>query len=299
MKNWHYCTLVFIIAAGIIFSSCTDKTVSLIGAGTTGNVQGRVRLYDTIYDSFSPTKALILNDASGVRVNIEGTSYSTMTDSEGKWHLDNIPSGIYPSIEFSKDGFAKNKKADYGYPYGGFSVFNDGTEKVDIDLFRISLISCNLVLRAFNDYSKIVPRDTIINDNGNPTYTTVFDTLFIPNGKAIISSKIFDHVPDKYGYEFCLLYFGTNSKIDPLDGTTFLYLNNGRPNYSTGVADIGIERENLIDAGFRPGQTIYCVAYCGGQFSGNIGYIDMATGMDIFSGVSPNHSEVKTFVLPP
>jgi hypothetical protein len=285
-----------ITAAGIFFSSCTDKTITFIGPGGPGNIHGKVTLYDTIFDPFSFYAARI-NGVSEVQVTIEGTSYSTATDSLGEWQLNNIPSGSYPSIVFSKVGFATRKATNLGSNVG-FSIVNNGTQTVNIDLFRISLISCNIVIRPFEEYTKYGEHDTLDRlPDGTPWYHYLTDSIQIPNGAAILSSRILDG--NIYPF-YSILYFGTNSHIDAFDGSSFLYSTG--PQYVntsfTGTADILVLRSALIDAGFRPDQTIYCVAYCGGRFSGSE-YEDMGTGMTINSGLSPNHSEVKSFVLPP
>src|SRR5437764_13597684 len=139
MKNFHFSTLLvfWIISAGIFFSSCTDKLVSPNGAP--GSIHGKVILYDTLSDPFTPTGAARIYDASGVQVTVERTSYSTVTDSLGQWNLNNIPSGIYPSIVFRKAGFGKQEAKNIG-SYGsntGFSVASNGDEFVGKDLYRI------------------------------------------------------------------------------------------------------------------------------------------------------------------
>jgi hypothetical protein len=300
MKNLHCLALVLIITGGgIFFSSCIDKAVSPNGAP--GSIHGKVILYDTLSDPFTANGAARIYDASGVQVTVEGTSYSTMTDSLGKWEIDNIPSGTYPSIVFSKAGFGKQEAKNIG-SYGsnaGFSVVSNGDEFVNMDLYRISLISCDLVLRSFYDYTKITHHDTLLYENGYLNDSTIYDSLLIPNGAATLSSRVLDQIPAEYF--IILLYFGASpAAIDPLDGKSFLYTSYADvyPVKSL-IGNVLIEKDALIDAGFKPGQTIYCVAYCAGKLSFNSGYVDMATGMTIQSGLSPNHSEVKSFILPP
>jgi hypothetical protein len=300
MQNLHFRALILMLTgAGIFFSGCTDKTVSPTGTGAPGNIHGKVMLYDTLSDPFTPTGAARINDASGVQVTVEGTSYSTVTDSLGQWQLSNVPSGTYTSIVFSKAGFAKQKATNLGSNVG-FSIVNNGTETINMNLYRISLISCDIVLRPFEDYMEYGEHDTLTVLNGNPSHRYIRDSILIPNGAVTLSSRILDQFPGNFYPCYSIVYFGANSQIDALDGSTFLYSAQPQSVYTsfTGTADILVLRSALIDAGFRPGQTIYCVAYCSGRFIYSSEYEDMATGMAIYSGLSPNHSEVKSFVLP-
>jgi hypothetical protein len=297
MQNLHFRALILMLTgAGIFFSGCSEKTVSPTGgSGAMGNIHGKVTLYDTLLDPLTNGTAARIYDASGVQVTVEGTSYSTLTDSSGEWHLDNIPSGIYTSVVFAKSGFAKQKSMNLGST-GGFSIANNGNEAVNSSLYRISLISCDIVIRPFADYTLHPSHDTVIVVNGNSQVVSITDTIDIPNGATTLSSRILDQ-QNLYYPEYIGVYFSTISNIDPIDGSTFLTTTGlTNPNEFTGMANMIILRSFLINAGFKPGQTIYCVAYCQGEFITQ--YRDMPTGMTIYTGLSPNHSEVKSFVLP-
>jgi hypothetical protein len=302
MKNVHYCTAIFVVTAGIFLSGCTEKVVApVIGTGAPGNIHGKVTMYDTVLDPFTYKGAMKIDDASGVQVGVEGTSYSTMTDEQGNWHLSNIPSGTYPSIIFSKPGFATQKATNLASSIG-YTIVNNGDVAVNIDMYRRSLISCGIILRAFQDYTQYGYHDTVIAGNGAyPIYTTVEDSVRIPYGAATFSTRILDQFFNSFYPCYGELFFGTDPHVDALDPSTFLYSTGTQSFYSSfsGIIDVVILRSTLINAGFRPGQTIYCVAYCGGQFFQNSYYIDMKTGNTIYSGLSPNHSEVKSFILPP
>lgn len=304
MKIISIITLTFF---SVLIVSCGTKTNIITYSGSEpGNVKGTVKLFDT--------NGVAISDASGVKVSMEGTSYSTLTATDGTWELQNVPAGTYPSLMYSKAGFPTYKSyqsATQGnidptpgnigaYIIGGGGTQYDGIQ----NLYQISNISVNLVLRAFEqDYKKITWHDTR------------YDTLVIPNGLATFSSRVLDNPPNKLYYYNGVLFFGKNPNIDPSDTKSFLFescfsLQNGyfqtgyyasnytTTNLSTGIADFTVNKLFLQSAGFVSGETVYCVAYFGNQFIYYNYYIDPATGMIIFPGFSPNHSEVKSFVLP-
>src|SRR2546423_15517606 len=92
----------------VLLASCGAKTDVITYSGSEpGNVKGTVKLFDT--------NGVALSDASGVKVAMEGTKYSTLTASDGTWELANVPAGTYPSLVYSKAGFPTYKS------YQGYS----------------------------------------------------------------------------------------------------------------------------------------------------------------------------------
>jgi hypothetical protein len=300
---------ILVFFAGL-FVSCVSKTDVITYSGSEpGNVRGKVNLYDT--------NGVILPDAGGVKVAMEGTNYSTLTAVDGTWELQNVPAGTYRSLIYSKPGFPTYKSyqaATQGQDgtagnVGAYIIGGGGTQYDAIrNFYQISNISVNLILRGFDDdYKEIRYRDTIINSNA----TYIQDTIVTHNGQATFSSRVLDNQQNKaYDYPG-VLFFGKTPNIDPSDTKTFLYESSystdyGRfypfaytyTNQTTGIADFKINKLFLQSAGFVSGEKIYCVAYFGNQFIYNNYYFDPATGMIIFPGFSPNHSEVRSFILP-
>jgi hypothetical protein len=296
----------------LLLASCGAKTDVITYSGSEpGNVKGTVKLFDTT--------GVAISDVSGVKVFMEGTSYSTLTAADGTWELQNVPAGTYPSLVYSKAGFPTYKSYQESTQglnnpapgnIGAYIIGGGGTQYDGIQTFyQISNISVNLVLRSFEeDYKQITYHDTVV--NSNLVYVT--DTLVIPNCQTIFSSRVLDKPSNSY----CgVLFFGKSPNIDPADTKSFLfescfslqpqYTQSGyyaqlftQTNPSTGIADFTVNKLFLQSAGFISGETVYCVAYFGNQFISNDYYIDPATTMIIFPGFSPYHSEVRSFTLP-
>ena len=305
MKIILIITLTFLSS---LILSCGPKTNVITYSGSEpGNVKGTVKLFDS--------NGVAISDASGVKVAMEGTQYSTLTAADGSWELANVPAGTYPSLMYSKTGFPTFKSyqgSNQGYPHtpgniGAYIIGGGGTQYDGIQTFyQISNISVNLVLRPFEeDYKQIT-----YSYNNN-----AYDTLVIPNCQATFSSRVLDNPPNKIYSYYGVLFFGKTPNIDPVNTKSFLFescyswsqnqFQNGysasyftRTNESTGIADFTVNKLFLQSAGFISGDTVYCVAYFGNQFIYNNYYIDPATTMIIFPGFSPYHSEVRSFLLP-
>jgi hypothetical protein len=305
--------ILLFFAALLISCGKTNVITNTYSTAEPGNIKGKVILYDT--------NGVLLSDFSGVKVAMEGTSYSILTATDGTWELQNVPAGTYPSLMYSKVGFPTYKsyqsatQGQQGTPgnIGAYIIGGGGTQYDGIqNFYQISNISVDLVLRPFDeDYKKITYRDTLINSNA----TYVIDTLVIPNGQAIFSSRVLDNPPNKVYPYYGVLFFGKSPNIDPADTKSFLfescYSDQGYyayqyyprgftpTNTSTGIADFTVNKLFLQSVGFISGETVYCVAYFGNSNSLYYNYyIDPATGMIIFPGFSPYHSEVKSFILP-
>src|SRR4051812_10340194 len=85
-----------------LLASCVTKTdVITYSGGEPGNVKGTVKLFDS--------NGVAISDASGVKISLEGTNYSTLSASNGSWELTNVPAGTYTSLVYSKPGFPTYK----------------------------------------------------------------------------------------------------------------------------------------------------------------------------------------------
>ena len=70
---------------------------------------------------------------------------------------------------------------------------------------------------------------------------------------------------------------------------------------STGIADITVLRTDLQKAGFAPGDVIYCCAFASPEYlmyTTTAAWFDPRFDQNVYSGFSPYHSEVKSFILP-
>jgi hypothetical protein len=323
MKTLFSTILLFFAA---LLASCGPKTEIITNTYSTaepGNVKGTVKLFDT--------NGVAISDASGVKVFLEGTTYSTFTASDGTWELTNVPAGTYPSLMYSKAGFPTYKsyqsatQGQFGKSgnIGAYIIGGGGTQYDAIqNFYQISNISVNLTLRGFfDDFKEIIVHYILIDSTS--TYSYVYDTIITPNAQAKFSSRILDNRIPNMGYQYeGVLFFGKSPNIDPTDAKTFLfescfnygYFNDGyyykngtgydpsftqSTNINTGNANFTINKLFLQSVGFIPGETVYCVAYFGNHNIYYNYYIDPETGMIIFPGFSPYHSEVRTFILTP
>ncbi len=107
MKILSFLFLLFALAG---CSDSNNSTVSNSDDGLTGDLIGKIALVD------HNGKPIVNN--SGALVQIDGTSYSAVTDSNGDWTIHNLPSRTY-SLSISKDGFVTFRDFSYAFLGGG------------------------------------------------------------------------------------------------------------------------------------------------------------------------------------
>lgn len=78
-----------------ILSGCKSETIII--PGSTGTLKGYVVLYDSL--------GKFVNDRSGVTVELIGASFSAMTDTNGLWTIENLPTRNY-TLRFTKQQYA-------------------------------------------------------------------------------------------------------------------------------------------------------------------------------------------------
>jgi len=69
-------------------------------------------------------------------------------------------------------------------------------------------------------------------------------------------------------------------------------------NNNHGAFTFDIYRDTLYKVGFKSGENVYAISVAGGDVCEYSFYMDVATGKPVYTGFSPIHSEVKSFVLP-
>jgi hypothetical protein len=288
MKHGHLHILRLLpvlFLSGIIFSSCKE-TVTTPGGGTPGNIVGFVQLYDTLSQAIS--------DNSGVVVSLPGSTISAVSDATGRWQLTNVPPGTY-KIFFSKPGFSIIEDFNVVFQGNGTFYYNYGVGKSYTSIYQLQNLYPDIVLRPFEDYLSIV--DTSYYDTAG--YHYVYDTTIVKYYSAVFSSRS----EDVTNTTATAIYFGKTKILDPINPKTFLYATDIHYNSdrvdSTGVADITILRSDLLKAGFLPGDSIYCSAFAGiSNILNSTTWIDPETNKTVYSGFSPFHSQVRSFVLP-
>jgi hypothetical protein len=246
----------FILICSSFFCVCGSKTTEIIyNNGVPGTIIAQVQLCDSLS---GPTGQIYLPDASGIEVSIEGTSFKTVTDKNGKCTLSNIPPGVY-SIFFKKDGFTTQKDA-----YKEFA--GNGTDVVYSELFLTTHKTAELVIREFDS-----------------------------NGIAFFSWKVFDSLKS-YDAVVGSLFLSDKPEISPYDTSSYRYVITDFYYASTTPTDrnIPISKTDLLSSGFSDKEKIYCLL-CTSNVSG---YYDILSGKTIFyNGLSPYNSGEKSFVL--
>jgi hypothetical protein len=113
MRKWLFLSIVAVL--GIYGCSDSSSTNTSGGLGPTGILQGQVsQLRDARFRQ--------VQDKSGVLVQVEGTSFSAITDTGGNWEIKNLPTSTY-SISFSKPGYLTIKNTSFQFVGGGIQVF--------------------------------------------------------------------------------------------------------------------------------------------------------------------------------
>ncbi len=138
--------LLLLLAAG-----CSDSntTTTNAGDGVTGDLIGTVYLTDH--------RGRGMTNHSGVTVQVEGTSFSAITDTAGNWTIHNLPSKTY-AITFSKPEFYSYRDASFSF-LGGTPV-----------RYRTPVLS-----------------DTYVRLGGLPRFTISLDAIIMPK-KTIVDT---------------------------------------------------------------------------------------------------------------
>jgi hypothetical protein len=274
------------LLAFVVFYGCKDSSTN--SGSIPGDIIGTIyQVDDTLYQPMS--------DKSGVNVSFVGTPYSTLSDSTGKWHLTNIPAGTY-TIRFSKGGYVSLTRQNLVFGGNGTFFYNAAGNSGYTAMYPISNLFPNIILRPFEDLVQFnYLRDTI----WGGSHHSVYDTIITKLGVATFSSR------SQFMYNgqavFGAIFFGKNETIDPGDPTSSLYsiINYyDNKNDSSGVANFVVHRSDLLQSGFSENEIVYCCAFAFAYNNNYDSWVDANTGRDAYSGFSPHHSEVKSFILP-
>jgi hypothetical protein len=265
--------LVLLLVAAGCSDSNNSATTSSGGNELTGDLIGKVTLYDY--------NGIVLANKSGALVQIEGTSYSAVTDSNGDWLIHNLPTRTY-SLSISKDGYLPYHDYSYAFLGGGTTRY----------LFRY------YYYRIFYEYAEVPLRQF-------PEFTIALDAILMPNiphsdtsglfychtstnvplgslGVYIISgadSTLSADKPESYENGF-YVQFGNYSRTD----TSF---NLASAIYSTS------DGTSLVD-GFSKGKTVYFRAFPG---IGAEVYYDAIHNKGIPTGINYSGSNVLSGIM--
>ena len=228
----------------------------------TGNLSGDVILYDQNCNT--------LTDNSGVKVDIEGTAFSAVTNSKGSWTISGLPAGSY-SIAFSKSGYDTTKFGNYHFVVGGAGYF-DKINFYQVPAFSPILTSIRLA-------------DSLIKGT---------DTTIVAARSGI--SGTFTNISWINKQLEGIVYFSTDPLVSPNNITSVVY--SIAISASPNSPDF-FERTpafDLYSRGFKSGDKVYAVAYSSGC---NISsYLDAKSGKYIHTGYGKIASNVISSILP-
>lgn len=156
-----------IVFVSLLVGGC--KSPTNVQGSDLGTLIGSVGLADINCDSVS--------DRSGIMVSIRGTMFSTHTQKNGDWELDDIPAGIY-NIIIAKPGFDTNFIPQYQFAGDGTQFLeNLGIHELPMDSVMITSVSATRRADSIFQYVRdsITFPDSL---HGIDTFRHVYDTIY-------------------------------------------------------------------------------------------------------------------------
>jgi hypothetical protein len=206
-----------------IFSA---MTVLLLITGCKGDTGPRLSGSMTGFVTLVDSEGNYLFDNSGVSVSAQGTSFSTTTDSSGKWVLNGLTSGSYNFIE-TKPGYGMSEQQDIQF------VGDNGVDLGDINGHIIMAQP---------------PKFFVAIDSIKTIYDSNLYVWFTISGDI----KTFQN-------EY-LLVMGEDSSVNASDPSSYLYSDIEIFDDVTNFPE-EIFASDLRHSGLTSGMIVYCVAY--------------------------------------
>jgi hypothetical protein len=237
--------IIFILS----ISNCKKTVIEQINL--TGTITGKVYYIDeNEYHYYSK---------SGIKIEIENTSFSTYSDNNGEYTIENIPTGTY-NIIYSKEGCSTHKIT-------GFQIIGGGDYPVKMENILIrkksSTISSNLSVEYNED---LITFSATISPEAIDTVQRGF--LLLISDKNAVS---YDHNLDYY---WQLSSAGNRVSITLDESILSRYI-----------------------PGFDQNITYYAIAYGISQSYCDF-YFDTQKGSNVFSGMNESATNVVSFTIP-
>lgn len=255
-------------------AGCSDSNTSTTntGDGVTGDLIGSVLLADH--------RGRAMTNHSGVTVQIEGTSFSTITDTAGNWTIHNLPSKTY-AITFSKPEF-------YSYRDASFSFLGGTPVRYRTPLRNDSYVRLGGLPRFTVSLDAIImPRKTTIDSTNTILYT---------NGELYAHTS--DDAPDSVTIgAYVIISRDPNLRIE--DPSTYFYL---MPVQGMTYA----RKDTVVNFGTTLGYTWFfsekvhtgdMLYFKGYPVIGNPMQYDPIKNQDVFIGYSTTASNVLSAVM--
>ncbi|MBL7999949.1 MAG: hypothetical protein JNL32_15110 [Candidatus Kapabacteria bacterium] len=239
-----------VISFGTLSCNRVDGPVNVV------NLSGSLTGFITTFDE----NGVALN-RNGVTVSLEGTEYTTTTDTAGRWQLNDVTAGIY-TINFARDSFSTNKLVAQQFIGNGTAYY--GVQSISKKPRHVAFFDS-----VVTDYA---PNDTAVRIYGKASEQTPLGfnrvVLIFLGSSANVSA-----LPANYNYVFTK-FMGSGS-------TTF------EDKFTT---------QQLQNFGFPRGSKVYMTVYSTAR--NYFRYADLQTGRQFYSGLSDNGSAVKSFTVP-
>lgn len=147
-------SLTFCLAFIVFLGGCNDSTVNTTEETSKGSIVGMVTLMNQWGKPIEP----YYKNWDGVRVSLEGTEYTAVTDSAGRYELKNVLPGAY-TIRFEKEGYGTMKIIGYNFAGSGQSVIKKRTSVSQIPRYIAVIDSVENIpsTKLFGHISEQIP----------------------------------------------------------------------------------------------------------------------------------------------
>jgi hypothetical protein len=264
--------LVLILVAAGCSDSSNNSTSSGNGSSVTGDLLGSVILTDH--------RGRPMRDYSGVTVQVEGTSFSAVTDTAGNWVIHNLPSRTY-AITFSKPDF-------YSYHDKSFSFLGGAPVRYITPRLQNPYVYLGGLPRFKVTLDAILMPEKTTTDSGN--------TFLFTNGTLYAHTS--DDGPDSTNVgTYVIISRDPNLRIENPSSYFYLMSVNG---YTYATRDTIVNLSTTVGYGWfavwnvHPGDTIYFKAY---PVLGNPMEYDVIKNTEVFIGYSSAASNVLSGVM--
>jgi hypothetical protein len=250
---------------------------SATNMGLKGSIRGRTLLYHP-YGGYE-------TDYSGIKVSLEGTNYTAISNQSGDWEIQDVPAGIY-TILFEKQGYGLVKNIGFQF-VGAGTAFAPQTEMYTKQGHHAELFYVTM-------------KDTL-----DPNYPAIPSHM-----RLILKMIVTDTVPG-FPYSWnVMIFFGKTPNVssdlathDLVYGPLPVYVsrNEGGTYIIEGSKDsmLAIWKEWFPVKYANPGEKIYVAVYGGYYKEGIYGdYFDPVLYRSVFTSISPYSSKVLSFIVP-
>ena len=239
----------------------------------TGTLTGNVEVFNQY--------GVLQDDMSGVTVEAEGTSLSGITESDGSWRIENLPTGTYV-IKATREGYTEDKSFGYQFVGGGTAHFR---------LMRIGQIPTFQLDSLAARFVSTTRTDTIIHIED-----AIYDTTYVKKTDPHLRAMgEVDHSPPAEGDMALKFFVGRTPDVSDEQGT---YLSSLSLSLMQDY-EFDFDLEDWVEAlELQSGETIYLIAYPVVYTNHALGYYDPVRQTYVDIGTSDNPSRVIRLDIP-